>query len=178
MRKLIWENATVSDQAYVEGTCQLGEGVIIYQFASLSRGVRLGKDCRVWPNVTLDGSVYGDRCKIASGFTAGAGFLIGDDCFLGPGSVICNDRFPFTDRTGYDDESLRSGEKFTVILGDRVCLGANSTVLPGIRIGSDVFIAAGATVDRDIPDNHIFQRNGYLTALRPGVEQKRMKWIS
>ena len=40
-----------------------------------------------------------------------------------------------------------------VAIGNDVWIGGNATILPGVRIGSNVVIAAGAVVDKDIPDN-------------------------
>lgn len=46
-------------------------------------------------------------------------------------------------------ESLRVGE---VEIGDHTMIGANVTVLPGVKIGSHVQIGAGSVVSKDIPD--------------------------
>lgn len=40
-----------------------------------------------------------------------------------------------------------------VIIGDDVWIGGNVTILPGVKIGNNVVIAAGAVVTKDIPDN-------------------------
>lgn len=45
-------------------------------------------------------------------------------------------------------EEYRLGD---VIIGDRVMIGANSTILPGVTIGDDAVIGAGSLVNRDIP---------------------------
>jgi maltose O-acetyltransferase len=38
-----------------------------------------------------------------------------------------------------------------VKIGDRVFIGANATILPGVTIGDDAVIGAGSVVTRDIP---------------------------
>ena len=40
-----------------------------------------------------------------------------------------------------------------VNIGDDVWIGGNVTILPGVNIGNNVIIAAGAVVTKDIPDN-------------------------
>ena len=40
-----------------------------------------------------------------------------------------------------------------VRIGDDVWLGGNVTVLPGVTIGNNVVVGAGAVVTRDVPDN-------------------------
>lgn len=38
-----------------------------------------------------------------------------------------------------------------VIIGDEVMIGANSTILPGVKIGSGAFVSAGTLVHKDVP---------------------------
>jgi len=45
-------------------------------------------------------------------------------------------------------EEYRLGD---VIIGDRVMIGANSTILPGISIGDDAIVSAATLVNRDVP---------------------------
>lgn len=40
-----------------------------------------------------------------------------------------------------------------ITIGNDVWIGGNVTILPGVRIGNNVVIAAGAVVTKDIPDN-------------------------
>ena len=42
-----------------------------------------------------------------------------------------------------------------VAIGDDVWIGGNVTILPGVTIGNNVVIAAGAVVTRDVPDNSL-----------------------
>ena len=38
-------------------------------------------------------------------------------------------------------------------VGKDVWIGGNATILPGITIGNNVVVAAGAVVTKDVPDN-------------------------
>ncbi len=40
-----------------------------------------------------------------------------------------------------------------VVIGSDVWIGSNAVILPGVRLGSNVVVAAGAVVTRDVPDN-------------------------
>jgi carbonic anhydrase/acetyltransferase-like protein (isoleucine patch superfamily) len=42
-----------------------------------------------------------------------------------------------------------------IVVGDNVYFGNNVIILPGVKIGSNVIIGAGAVVSRDIPDNSV-----------------------
>lgn len=52
--------------------------------------------------------------------------------------------------------SIRSGKREGVpIIGDRVTLCVNATVVGNVKIGNDVLIAANAMVDFNVPDNSV-----------------------
>ena len=52
-------------------------------------------------------------------------------------------------------------------IGKRVWIGANATVIPGVTIGDDAVVAAGAVVNKDVPPR----------AIVGGVPAKFIKWI-
>lgn len=68
---------------------------------------------------------------------------IGDDFISAPGSVILAHDASLVNKYG-----VYRLEPTTI--GDRVFLGANATILPGIKIGDDVIIGAGAVVTHDV----------------------------
>jgi maltose O-acetyltransferase len=74
---------------------------------------------------------------------------IGDSCLIGPNTLITTVGHPL-DRQGRRE---RIGLCKPVTIGDDVWIGGNVTILPGVHIGSNVVIAAGAVVTHDIPDN-------------------------
>ena len=43
----------------------------------------------------------------------------------------------------------------TPIIGDNVCMNANSIIIGGVSIGNNVLIAPGAFINFDVPDNSI-----------------------
>ena len=73
--------------------------------------------------------------------TVGGGVVIGTNCSLHKGCTI-----------GSENRGKRSGSP---ILGDRVYVGINATVIGNIRVGSDVMIAPGAFVNFDVPDHSV-----------------------
>lgn len=176
---MIHHAAIIHHKAHVDIDCHVGAGTRICQFASVTRGTVLGEDCTVWPFAMLDGSTFGDRCKIASGVAMGAGFLVGNDVFIGPNVTICNDMWPEVSKEGYDDKRLRLGIDFAVIIGDRASIGAGVIILPGVRIGSDSMIAAGTVVHQDVPAGVV------VSPLWPDARpidrvrsrQNRMRWV-
>jgi len=162
--------------AHVDADVVLGAGTRIWQFASVTRGTVMGRDCSVSPFAMLDGSVYGDRVVVSGGVTCGAGFKVGNDVFLGPSCCLANDMWPASSKDGYDDATLRGGERFAVIVEDGATIGALAVVLPGVRVGRGAIVAAGAVVDRDVPDGFLWRRNGYLAPVPVERNAKRMRW--
>lgn len=74
---------------------------------------------------------------------------IGDYCLIGPSTLITTVNHPLSPRGRRARLSLVK----PVTIGNDVWIGGNCTILPGVTIGNNVVIAAGAVVTRDVPDN-------------------------
>ncbi|WP_197676487.1 acyltransferase [Nakamurella panacisegetis] len=70
---------------------------------------------------------------------------IGEGCQFGPQVTILTSHHG----RNADGTISRRATARPVVIGDRVWLGARSVVVPGVTIGSDVAIAAGAVVVKD-----------------------------
>lgn len=77
---------------------------------------------------------------------------IGDDVTLAPGVNILAHDASTKKYLGYSKIG-------NVNIGDRVFIGMNSTILPGITIGNDVIIGANSLVCKDIPNNCVASGN-------------------
>jgi maltose O-acetyltransferase len=76
---------------------------------------------------------------------------IGDNVMIGPNTLITTVGHPLTPK-GRRDHLAQASE---IHIGNDVWLGDNVTVLPGITIGDNVVVGAGAVVTKDIPDNSL-----------------------
>jgi UDP-3-O-[3-hydroxymyristoyl] glucosamine N-acyltransferase len=168
------QTAVIHPLALVENST-IGKRTRVWQFASVIRGAILGDDCNVASTATLDGPRFGHRCIISQGCAIGPGFLVGDDVFIGPNVTFCNDMWPTTSRTGFDQEALQNG-RWTIIVGNNVAIGANSVILPGITIGHYAMIAAGVTVTENVPEDHILCRDGNMAKIDPKWRSRRMRF--
>ena len=74
---------------------------------------------------------------------------IGDHVMIGPGSLITTVGHPLSPA----GRRKHLGQMQPVNIGNDVWVGGNCTILPGVTIGSNVVIAAGAVVTKDVPDN-------------------------
>lgn len=74
---------------------------------------------------------------------------IGDHVMLGPNTMISTVNHPM-DPAG---RRAKLGIGAPVTIGDDVWAGGNVCILPGVNIGNNVVIGAGAVVTTDVPDN-------------------------
>jgi len=141
----------VHPQAICE-TDRVGQGTTIWAFAYVLEGAVIGADANVCSHTFIDADVVvGDRVTIKSGVQLWNGTRIEDDVFIGPNVSFTNDRFP---------RSKQQPERF---LETRVCrgasIGAGATLLPGISVGRNAIVGAGAVVTRPVPPNAIVVGN-------------------
>lgn len=91
------------------------------------------------------GTFFNSGCK----FQDQGGIFIGENVLIGHNVVIAT-------LNHLVDPSLRSGMiPRPVIIGNRVWIGSNSTILPGVTIGDNSIVGAGSVVTKDIPANKI-----------------------
>ncbi|RUO78407.1 acyltransferase [Pseudidiomarina taiwanensis] len=124
--------------------CSIGDCTNVWQFVVILKGAVIGRNCNICAQTLIEGDVQiGDRVTVKSGVQLWDGTLIEDDVFIGPNVSFTNDRYP------------RSKQYPEMFSGVRVCkkasIGANATILPGITIGSEAMVGAGAVVTRDVP---------------------------
>lgn len=126
---------TVIEPANVYG-CELADDVFIGPFVEIQRGVSIGARTRVQSHAFV--------CELVS---------IGEDCFVSHGAKFVNDLF----RHGGPARGDKSKWGFTIV-GNRVSIGTNATILP-VTICDDVVIGAGAVVTRNIGEPGIYAGN-------------------
>jgi acetyltransferase-like isoleucine patch superfamily enzyme len=120
------EGSLVGDQSFVRERSSLGAGSTVGRGSVVDNDVTLGQRVRVQTNVYL------------TAFT-----LVEDDVFVGPGVVTTNDDTMSRHARG---ESLRGATL------RRACrIGGGAVLTPGVEIGEEAFVAAGAVVTHDVP---------------------------
>lgn len=121
-----------------------GDNVTLVQPCNLY-GCTIGDDVFVGPFVEIQKDVViGARTRIQSHSFVCELVTIGADCVIAHGVMFTNDRYA----SGGPARGDTTLWKPTVV-GDRVSIGSNATILP-VRICDDVVIGAGAVVTRDI----------------------------
>lgn len=166
--------AFIHRYAVTDDVGRIGARTKVWQFASVIRGAVLGDDCVVASGACLDGSVAGDRVIICHNLAAGPGFLIGNDVFIGPNVVLCNDAWPRSHKRGFDPAKY-DGSRWAITLEDGASVGAGAVVLPGVRIGRGAMIGAGAVCAKDVPAGHLLQASGVVAPIADEEERVRLR---
>ena len=122
----------------------------VHEYMGRILGKPLDKSTTVLPPLYID---YGKPVTVGKGcfiqqcctFFGRGGISIGNDVFIGPKVnliTINHDVNP-------DNRSATYGRP--IVIEDKVWIGINSTILPGVRIGYGAIVGAGSVVTRDIP---------------------------
>lgn len=127
-------NVRIFDEAMVNiFGCEIGDDSFIGPFVEITRGVRIGKRCKIESHSFLCDSVD-----------------VGDDVFIGHGVTFTNDLYPRVDR---------AVQYIRTKVGDYASLGSNATIVCGVTLGKHCVIGAGAVVTKDVPDYAIAAGN-------------------
>jgi acetyltransferase-like isoleucine patch superfamily enzyme len=115
----------VGDQAHVRERSQVGGGSVIGRASQIDNDVRVGERVRVQSMVYL------------TAFSE-----VEDDVFVGPGALTTNDNT----MARHGPETPLRGARLR-----RACrVGGGAVLCPGVEVGEEAFVAAGAVVTRDV----------------------------
>ena len=178
---MISNTAFVHPMALCEDS-DVGDHSKIWQFASVIRGAVIGDYCTIASGALVDGSRIGDGSIVSQNVAMGPGFVVGPDVFIGPNVVLCNDLWPRAEKAGFAgfimakamaNDAMRKNHAAIVI--DRgASIGAGAVILPGIILGEDSMVAAGAVVNKNVPAKHLFKQDGSLRAISDALEKTRL----
>lgn len=130
----------------------IGDNTRIWQFTVVLKGAVIGSDVNLCAQCFVENDVrIGNRVTVKNGVQLWDGIRIGDDVFIGPNVTFTNDKYPRSKH--YPDEFLQT------IVGNGASIGAGAVILPGVSIGQDAMVAAGAVVTRSVPDNALVMGN-------------------
>ncbi|WP_081408438.1 MULTISPECIES: WxcM-like domain-containing protein [Acinetobacter] len=130
----------------------IGQKTKVWQYSVIFPQAVIGENCNICAHTMIENDVQiGDNVTIKSGVYVWDGITLEDNVFIGPSVTFTNDKTPRSKQ--YPDEFLKT------VVEQGASVGANATILPGIRIGQNALVGAGAVVTRDVPENAIVVGN-------------------
>jgi len=125
---------------------EIGDGTIVRDHINLYK-CKIGRNCKIESFVYIEeGVTVGDNCKIKPHVFIPTGVVIEDEVFIGPNVTFTNDKYP---RAKGDWKLIKT------FVGCGASIGANSIILPGVKIGKNAMVGAGSVVTEDVPDGVI-----------------------
>jgi acetyltransferase-like isoleucine patch superfamily enzyme len=141
---VIGDGVAICTHAVVFAGAELAAGVIVGDLAVVRERARIGEGSVIGRGATVDpDTVVGARVRLQSHVYLTASSLVEDDVFVGPCAVTTN-----------DDTMARqpAGTPMRGAILRRACrIGGGAVLTPGVEIGEEAFVAAGAVVTADVP---------------------------
>ncbi len=152
----------VHPTAIVDEGAKIGNGTKIWHWTHVCSGAKLGKNCSLGQNVFVGNVVnLGNNVKVQNNVSIYDNVTLEDDVFCGPSMV-------FTNVINPRSKIVRKNEYKKTLVKRGVTFGANCTIICGLTIENDSFIAAGAVVTKDVKP----------FALMAGLPATQIGWIS
>lgn len=155
-------NFCIHETAIIDPQVTIGKGSKIWHFSHLLGNTNIGENCVIGQNVMIGPDVQiGNNCKIQNNVSIYKGVTLEQDVFIGPSAVFTNVQTPraFIERKTEFHETLVS---------QGASIGANATILCGIRLGAYCLIGAGAVVTKSVKPH----------ALMVGNPARHAGWVS
>lgn len=136
----------VHETAVVDEGAIIGKGTKIWHFCHIMPKARIGERCVLGQNCFVGGeAVIGNNVHVQNNVSIYDRVIVEDDVFLGPSMVFTNDLTP---RSAYPKKGKEGWIETYVERG--ASIGANATIVCGVRIGKHSFVGAGAVVVKDV----------------------------
>lgn len=123
-----------------------GHSVLIREENNIGDDVSIGSGSNVEHHVRI-----GNGVRLHSNVFVPELSILEDGCWLGPNVVLTNARYPAS--------PITKEELVGPYIEGRAKIGANTTILPGVRIGADALVGAGAVVTADVPPGAVVAGN-------------------
>jgi acetyltransferase-like isoleucine patch superfamily enzyme len=122
------ENVKIVEPVNIYG-CSIGSNVFVGPFVEIQKDVVIGNNTKVQSHTFI--------CELVT---------IGEHCFIGHGVMFINDLFTEGGPANGDKSKWKS-----TMIGNRVSIGSNATILP-VTICDNVVVGAGAVVTKNITE--------------------------
>ncbi|WP_408626225.1 acyltransferase [Athalassotoga saccharophila] len=141
----IKKGVTIGSGCIIYKGSVIDENVFIGDLATVREEVEIGKNTIIGRGVAIENQTkIGSYVKIETEAYITAMSVVEDHCFIAPEVSFSNDNY-----LGRTQERFKHFKGPTLKKGARI--GVNATILPGITIGEEAVVAAGAVVTKNVP---------------------------
>ncbi|MBT9146910.1 MAG: dTDP-3-amino-3,6-dideoxy-alpha-D-galactopyranose 3-N-acetyltransferase [Syntrophomonadaceae bacterium] len=145
----IGENSIIRSGTIIYSEVRIGSNFRSGHNVLIRENTEIGNDVLIGTNSVIDGDcIIGSSVSIQTGVYVTRNTMIEDCVFLGPFCVTTNDKY-----------MERGAELIGPTIKKGAKVGANSTLLPGIIIGENSVIGAGAVVIKNVAPGDIIVGN-------------------
>ena len=158
----IHPSVVAESSALIDKGATIGANTKIWHWVHICSEAKIGENCSFGQNVFVANKVrIGNNVKVQNNVSIYDNVTLQDNVFCGPSVVFTNVKNP---------RSIiqRKNEYKNTLVKKGASLGANSTIICGVSIGENAFVAAGAVVTKDVK----------AFALVKGVPAMQVGWIS
>jgi UDP-2-acetamido-3-amino-2,3-dideoxy-glucuronate N-acetyltransferase len=132
-------------ESFIDSSAIVGERTLAWHYSRILAKCVIGEDCSIGGGTEIGrGSQIGNRSRIGANVFLPPKSIIGEDVFVGPGVVCTDDKHP---RCGNSEYTAQPPT-----IKDGASIGAGAILLPGVVIGVNARVAAGAIVTKDVAD--------------------------
>ena len=153
----------------LEGACKIGEGAVIGPYSHM-RDTLVGNNSTVRNSVTVE-AVIGDNTDVGPFAYLRPEAVVGDGCrignfveikkaTLGDGSKMAHLAYIGDAEVGRNvniscgviTANYDGKKKHLTVIEDDAFIGCNSNLVAPVKVGKGAFVAAGSTIDKDLPE--------------------------
>ncbi len=153
---IIEDNVKIGDYVKIAGPVYIGKNSIVGDY-SLIRETTIGSNSLIGSSCEVARSYLSEKTMLHRNYVGDS--VLGKEVLCGAGAVTANFRFDQKKIKSLVKEKVIDTNlgKFGAIIGDKVKIGVNSTLFPGVKIGRESLILPGEKVMRDVPDATIYK---------------------
>lgn len=147
---VIGDDCLIGAQVVIYTGCEIASNVLIADSAAVREDVKIGEFTIIGRSCTVENfTTIGKKCKLETNSYITAYSVVEDYCFIAPGVVTTNDNY-----LGRTEERFKYFKGVIIRKGGRI--GGGAVILPGLEIGEDAVVAAGAVVTKNVPAGKIY----------------------
>ena len=151
-KTVIGNNAVIRSHTVIYGGNTIGEGFQTGNKANIRELNRIGNDVSIGTLSVVEHHVMiEDGVRIHTQAFVPEYTVLRRNCWIGPNVVITNAKYPKSPNAKADLKGP--------VIGEDAKIGANATILPGMKIGKNSLVGAGSVVTKDVGENDIVAGN-------------------